>query len=103
MVISKSRAIKQSIHLLPKVKKGIVAADCEYVDLLLAALLAKTGRRLQTPSKYHPEKVPKSKTYHKRKVTVEPFFERFLLAFPMRGKLDRKGPQAWPYLVACSS
>lgn len=94
-------SIKELVSKLPKAHKGIVAADSEYLDNLLAEKLATTGRNLHTPSKYYPKNRPKSKTYLRRKVTSEPFFERFLQAFIMRGKLDRKGPDAWPYLVGC--
>ena len=101
LVIRGNTATKQFAKLLPKAKKGVVAADAEYLDQKLADVLSQTGRSLHAPSKYYPENVPKSKTYQKRKVTAEPFFERFLQAFDFRQKLDRKGPQAWPYLVTC--
>ncbi len=39
-----------------------------------------TGRSLITATKQG--KIPEGKTYQRRKVTVEPFFGRFLLAFP---------------------
>jgi hypothetical protein len=94
-------ALKQVANLLPKVKKGVVSADCEYHDRVLDRYLRKTGRSLHAPTKYEPSRTPKSKTYRRRKVTVEPFYERFLLAFVGRSKLDRKGPQAWPFLVTC--
>lgn len=94
-------AVKQIANLLPKVKKGVVSADCEYHDQGLDRCLRAKGRSLHAPSKREPEKTPKSKTYQRRKVTVEPFYERFLLAFLGRNKLDRKGPQAWPFLVTC--
>ena len=93
--------VQKIINLLPSVKKGVVAADAEYFDQKLDKSLSATGRRLHAPSKQHPDKVPKSITYVKRKTTVEPYFERFLLAFVLRGKLDRKGPNAWGYLVTC--
>ncbi len=101
LVIRGNTAVKQMIKLLPKAKKGVVVADSEYCDQKLDALLQTTGRKLYAPSKFHPKQLPKSKTYQRRKITVEPYYERFLLAFCLRGKLDRKGPQAWPYLVAC--
>lgn len=94
-------ALKGIAPLLPKVRRGAVVADSEYYDFDLGYLLQIKGRRLDTPSKKHPEEVPRSKTYQKRKTTVEPFYERFLLAFLARGKLDRKGPQAWGCLVLC--
>ena len=101
LTIRGNTALKQITHLLPKVKKGIAAADSEYDDQVLAQLLKPTGRNLHTAKKKNPKATPKSKTYQRRKITVEPFYERFLLAFHARGKLDRKGPQAWPYLVTC--
>lgn len=94
-------AIKSIINLLPRVEKGVVSADSEYFDFEVDELLKRTGRRLHAPSKQNPEVIPKSVTYDRRKKTVEPFYERFLLAFMARGKLDRKGPYAWPYLVTC--
>lgn len=99
--IGGNTAIKQVTSLLPKVTKGVVVADSEYEDTLLEKLLLQTGRSLQSARKRYPKLRPKSKTYQKRKKTVEPFYERFLLAFNARGKLDRKGPQAWPYLMTC--
>lgn len=101
LIIRGNTALKQIVHLLPQVKKGVVSADSEYCDQSLDQLLKATGRSLHAPSKKNPSKTPKSKTYQRRKVTVEPFYERFLLAFTNRGKLDRKGPQAWPFLVNC--
>lgn len=101
LLIRGNTAAKQFATLLPHVKSGAVAADSEYCDEALGILLAETGRLLYAPSKQYPENVPKQKTYRKRKITVEPFYERFLLAFQLRGKLDRKGPQAWSYLVCC--
>lgn len=89
------------VHLLPKVKKGVVAADSEYFDQKLHRLLKINGRSLHAPHKRYPDQTPQSATYRKRKTTVEPFFERFLQAFGLRDKLDRKGPQAWSYLVTC--
>lgn len=101
LTIRGNTAVKHVVSLLPKARKGIVAADSEYEDTELATLLTLTGRYLHVARKRYPKTRPKSKTYQKRKKTVEPFYERFLLAFAARGKLDRKGPQAWPYLVAC--
>lgn len=101
LVIRGNTAAKKIINLLPKVKKGVIAADSEYDDKDLKALSLLTGRSLHTPSKQKPEQTPKSKTYQKRKTTVEPFFERFLLSFGLRDKLDRKGTYAWPYLTTC--
>lgn len=99
--IKGNTAVKQFIHLLPKTKKGVISADSEYHDYELSSMAKQTGRSLHTPTKKEPEKIPTSKTYKQRKTTVEPFFEKFLLAFNARGKLDRKGPQAWPYLTIC--
>lgn len=101
LLIRGNTAVKVMIDLLPKVKKGVVSADSEYYDQKLHGLLKGTGRSLHAPSKTNPEDTPKSVTYSKRKKTVEPFYERFLQAFVIRGKLDRKGPYAWPYLVTC--
>lgn len=101
LVVRGNTAVKTIVNLLPKVKKGIVSADSEYDDQALNDLLRKTGRSLHAPSRKNSENIPKSITYDKRKKTVEPFYERFLLAFTARGKLDRKGPYAWPYLVVC--
>lgn len=101
LVIRGNTAAKTIISFLPKVKKGVVSADSEYFDQDLNNLLQETGRRLHSPSKRNPKLTPKSVTYDRRKKTVEPFYERFLLAFNARGKLDRKGPDAWPYLVTC--
>lgn len=94
-------AIGAIIKLLPKVKKGVMAGDSEYFDQKLAKVIGETGRSLHAPSKQNPKQTPKSKTYYKRKTTVEPYFERFLQAFILRGKLDRRGPNAWGYLVTC--
>lgn len=94
-------SLKQVVRLLPPVEKGVVSADSEYYDQELADCLRATGRSLHAPAKRTPEKVPQSKTYQRRKVTVEPFYERFLLAFTGRDRLDRKGPNAWPFLVTC--
>jgi len=101
LVIRGNTAVKTITGLLPKVKKGVVSADSEYYDQNLNDLLQVNGRTLHSPSKRNPKLTPKSVTYDRRKKTVEPFYERFLLAFNARGKLDRKGPDAWPYLVTC--
>jgi hypothetical protein len=100
LLIRGNTAAKQIVTLLPKAKRGVVAADSEYFDNDLNQLLNNTGRMLHAPSKQQPALTPQSVTYRKRKTTVEPFYERFLLSFT-RGKLDRKGPQAWPFLVGC--
>lgn len=101
LIIRGNTAVKTMVYLLPKVKRGVVSADSEYCDRMLDTLLRQTGRRLHAPSKRQPDKTPVSKTYLRRKTSVEPFYERLLQAFVLRGKLDRKGPQAWPYLVTC--
>ncbi len=93
--------VKRIAYLLPPVNQGVVAADSEYFDQKLDTALRATGRRLHAPSKRQPTLIPMSKTYDKRKKTVEPFFERFLLAFVVRGKLDRHGTAAHGYLVTC--
>lgn len=89
------------VRLLPRVKKGVIAGDSEYFDQKLGRMVEATGRNLHAPSKQNPKQTPKSQTYKRRKTTVEPYFERFLQAFVLRGKLDRKGPNAWGYLVTC--
>lgn len=101
LLIRGNTAAKQFGKMLPKVKRGSVVADSEYADVALAELFENTGRTLFAPGKHDQKGWRTNNRYKKRKVTVEPFFERFLLAFPIRGKLDRKGPQAWPYLVLC--
>lgn len=101
LTIRGNTAAKMFAHLLPRVLKGVVSADSEYDDTNLNYVLTSNGRHLHTPKRIYPDHVPKSTTYQRRKTTVEPFFERFLQAFVARGKLDRKGPDAWPYLVTC--
>lgn len=101
LVIRGNTAIKQFGSMLPKAERGSVVADSEYDDAELALLFAATGRKLFAPGKKNQKIWKANRLYKKRKITIEPFFERFLLAFPMRGKLDRKGPQAWPCLVTC--
>lgn len=101
LLIRGNTAIKQFGRMLPKVNRGSVVADSEYDDSELALLCKRTGRTLFAPGKQNQKTWKANSLYKKRKITIEPFFERFLLAFPMRGKLDRKGPQAWPYLVTC--
>jgi len=93
--------VKSIVQMLPKVKKGVVSADSEYEDQVLARCLSFTGRSLHTPSKRDPSNVPSSETYRRRKFTVEPFYERFLMAFNARGKLTRKGKAAHSCLVIC--
>ena len=101
LLIRGNTALKQFGRMLPKVNRGSIVADSEYDDGELAMLFKLTGRTLFAPGKKHQKTWKANSLYKKRKITIEPFFERFLLAFPMRGKLDRKGPQAWPYLVTC--
>lgn len=74
---------------VPSVRKGAIGADSAYADRKLDQLAHQGGRSLQAAAKRG--KQPKSKTYHRRKVTVEPFFERLALAFPhIRDKLPVK-------------
>lgn len=81
---------KQLIHALPHVSKGTLGADSTYQDQELAALASQTGRRLKVATR--KGMIPQGKTYQRRKVTVEPFFERLLLAFPhLRYHLPLKG------------
>lgn len=101
LLIRGNSAAKQFGKMLPKAKRGSVVADSEYDDSELAMLFEATGRKLFAPGKRNQKEWKANSRYKKRKITIEPFFERFLLAFPIRGKLDRKGPQAWPYLVTC--
>lgn len=101
LTIRGNTAAKQMISLLRTIpaKRGVVAADSEYEDQDLAQRVQQTGRSLHAASKHDPTSTPKSKTYQKRKVTVEPFYERFLLAFSAREKLPFKGKQAWGWLM----
>lgn len=101
LLIRGNTAIKQFGTMLPRVEKGSIVADSEYDDSELTMLFKLTGRKLFAPGKKNQKTWKANSLYKKRKITIEPFFERFLLAFPMRGKLDRKGPQAWPCLVTC--
>lgn len=101
LTIKGNTAVKQFARLLTRieVKKGLVVADSEYEDQVLATIVSLSGRNLITASKRHPQKVLKSRTYARRKVTVEPLYERFLLALSARGKLPFKGTQAWGWLI----
>lgn len=92
-------ALKQTVHLLPKVRKGVLAADSEYEDRVLKGYVKRTGRSFHVASKRDPIKTPKSQTYRRRKTTVEPFFERFMQALLVRGKLPLRGKQAWGWLM----
>lgn len=81
---------KQGVLLLPHVQKGALGADSTYHDAELATKALGTGRTLQAATRKDVR--PKGKTYQRRKVTVEPFFERLLLAFPhLRYHLPLKG------------
>ena len=102
LVIRGNTALKQVVSLLPTVKQGVLAADSEYDDGLLEALVNQTGRSFHVANRHNPTKKPDSKTYRKRKTTVEPFFERFLQAMLARGKLPFKGKQAWGWLTTAA-
>lgn len=81
---------KQLVQLLPHVSQGTLGADSTYQDAELAMLSQKTGRVLKAATRKGI--IPKGRTYQRRKVTVEPFFERLLLAFPhLRYHLPLKG------------
>lgn len=101
LLIRGNSSVKQFGRMLPRVKRGSIVADSEYDDSKLGHLFEATGRKLFAPGKRNQKTWKANRLYKKRKITIEPFFERFLLAFAMRGKLDRRGPQAWPYLVTC--
>jgi len=102
LTIRGNTALKQIVCLLPRVKRDSLGTDCEYEDQELKRLLKLTGRTLHVPPKKYPTNVPRTKTYRKRKTTVEPFFERFLLALLARGKLPFKGKQAWGWLMVAT-
>lgn len=88
--IHENQIAKRLVKLLPKVKKGSMGGDYSYHDPDLQAILVVGGRSLQAAGR--KGKLPKGKTYQRRKVTVEPFFERLLLAFPhLQYKLPVKG------------
>ena len=88
--IHENQIAKRLVKLLPKVKKGSMGGDYSYHDPELKAMLALSGRSLQAAGR--KGQLPKGKTYRRRKVTVEPFFERLLLAFPhLQYKLPVKG------------
>lgn len=99
LTIRGNTAVKAIAPLLPKVAKGVVAADSEYEDPVLQLMMGATGRSFHVAHKRRIRDSPTSKTYRKRKVTVEPFFERFLQALLVRGKLPCKGAQAWGWLM----
>jgi len=81
---------KELVRNLPYVQQGALGADSGYQDQELAQYASETGRTLQAATRRG--KIPKGKTYRRRKVTVEPFFERLMLAFPqLRYKLPLKG------------
>lgn len=81
---------KGLVGKLPKVKKGVLGGDSSYEDDELGVLIRLTGRSLKAATKRG--KIPKGRTYQRRKVTVEPFFNRFLQGFPhLRYKLPIKG------------
>lgn len=81
---------KDIVLNLPPVKRGILGGDSSYHDGELEQITKLTGRSLAAATKQG--EIPKTKTYQRRKVTVEPFFDRFLLAFPhLRYHLPIKG------------
>jgi hypothetical protein len=81
---------KELVSNLPFVKRGTLGADSAYEDQSLAKEVAQTGRILKAATRRG--KIPPGKTYKRRKVTVEPFFERLMQAFPhLRYKLPLKG------------
>ncbi len=92
-------AAKRHAYLLPKVKRGVVSADAEYEDQQLDNCLKVNGRSLHAAKRRNPKDTPKSVTYRKRKTTVEPLYERFLLALSARGKLPFKGKQGHGWMM----
>jgi hypothetical protein len=81
---------KALVGMLPPVKKGTLGGDSSYEDDELEVTIRSMGRSLKVATKQG--KIPKGKTYQRRKVTVEPFFDRLLQGFPhLRYKLPVKG------------
>lgn len=81
---------KDAVLNLPHVKRGVLGGDSSYNDRELETAVRLTGRSLKAATKRG--RIPKGKSYQRRKVTVEPFFDRFLLAFPhLRYHLPVKG------------
>jgi len=99
LTIRGNTAAKRHAYLLPKVKKGVVSADAEYEDRELGEYLKVNGRSLHAAKRKNPKSTPKSVTYQKRKTTVEPLYERFLLALSARGKLPFKGKCAHGWMM----
>lgn len=90
LAIHENMIAKQLVPQLPKVKRGSLGGDSTYQDQELTRVAATTGRILQAATR--KKTIPKGRTYQRRKVTVEPFFERLMLAFPhLRYKLPLKG------------
>lgn len=88
--IHENQTAKSMVKRLPKVIKGLILGDNAYQDQGFETEVILTGRSLKAAGR--KGKIPKGKAYHRRKVTVEPFFERLLLAFPhLRYKLPVKG------------
>lgn len=80
LALHENKIAQQIATQLFSVKKGSVGADSTYQDQELAKKLSKTGRSLKAATR--KGQLPRGKTYQRRKVTVEPFFERLLQAFP---------------------
>lgn len=90
LVKHENMVAKEVVVNLPPVRKGALAGDSSYQDSELNDRARLTGRVLMTATRRG--NVPKTKTYQRRKVTVEPFFDRLLLAFPhLRYHLPVKG------------
>ena len=88
--IHENMRAKELVPKLPFVKRGTLGADSAYEDQELAKELQQTGRTLKAATRRGV--IPRGKTYMRRKVTVEPFFERLMQAFPhLRYKLPLKG------------
>lgn len=99
LTIRGNTAVKKHAYLLPKVEKGVVSADAEYGDQQLGQYLKVNGRSLHAAKRKNPKDTPKSATYLKRKTTVEPLYERFLLALSVRGKLPFRGQAAHGFMM----
>jgi hypothetical protein len=99
LTIRGNTAVKRHAYLLPKVKKGVVSADCEYEDQELNEYFKANGRSLHAAKRRNPKDTPKSITYQRRKVTVEPLYERFLLALSIRERLPFKGQAAHGWMI----
>jgi len=92
LCIHENVVARELVKKLPFVQKGTLGADSAYEDQELAKDAFQTGRILKAAARRGM--IPTGKTYKRRKVTVEPFFERLMLAFPqLRYKLPLKGEQ----------